>query len=144
MEQDEDAHPHPGRRVRGDLGLRADGPRPRAIGDEAGGAVVGVAIRDAGAVVRSIRAGFAWPEWDRPGMTTSRLVSREVEGRGSRERWRCGQIRTTIACILTHHPIFASRRARMIRKILPAFVLLLLPAVAAANDITGTAKVREG
>ena len=36
MEQDEDPDPHPGRRPRGHLGLRADGPCAGAAGDDGG------------------------------------------------------------------------------------------------------------
>src|ERR1700674_2369331 len=40
MEQDENPDPHPGRRPRGHLGVRADGSSAGAPGDDAGGGFV--------------------------------------------------------------------------------------------------------
>src|SRR6478735_8888005 len=121
MEQDEDANADLGRRARGDFSLCADGTVAGPAGDDAGR--------------RSLRtAGWA-----------SRRVARtraRYDGKLKALRWSCtGPTAQLSAQSLDNYfaglPMFS-------KSLLAALVLLSLPALARAAEITGVPNIRDG
>src|SRR6185437_5006880 len=118
MEQDEDADPHPGRRRGGHLRLRADGPVAGAAGDD----------------------GWALTFHRHPESQDGSSYRIKLTGHSERDRWPARQIRSTLGTFFDRYKFGIC----MIRSLAIAILLLALPQLAHAADITGVPKIRQG